>query len=446
MTWHTLLAIDLDKWATRVYRANFPDTETRCASVADEIDRLPECDVITAGFPCQPHSLGGQRRASADSRDCGPDFVAAIRKRQPRMFLGENVPGLLSSEGGRYLDRLLRSMDEADYEVRYRLLDAVRFGCPQFRNRLWVWGIRKDLYADGIRHCWPTPTHVWPPPQPCMFGSAPLPGITVEQALGLEGWYDAQNDKKHGPDEPCGTIQGNAQGRGGRAGHYAIRKPRSAKVIRRDHPVDEPCPTIESRAAMGGGSAMRMVCRVMGGGRNHTNKNPDGTWRRDERDITAEPSTTIPCTGFALQGGVIPRVHLYRWSDAMLTKHPPASPASPIQAKYFKGGAEGLLEWKRSKDGLWVRRLTPWECSRLQSVPDDFVWPEDLPKTHAYRVVGNGWASVMGKVFADAFAAADPDSRTVVSLFCGGGLGDCGWHGRHWSYEAIKLAAKGGSA
>lgn len=146
----------------------------------------------------------------------------------------------------------------------------------------------------------------------------------------------------------------------------------------------------------------------------------------------------------------------YHWSDAMRQKHPPASPVSPaptVQAKWFKGGAEGLVEidtkqkrTRRSVDApalagdsrhtLNVRRLTPDECARLQSVPDDWVWPESVAKTHRYRVVGNGWACLLAKRLGEAFAESDPESETVVDLFCGGGLGAVGWHGRAWEYRA----------
>jgi len=97
--WQIILAVDFDKWAGATYAANFPGVDVRHASVADLIDSLPAADVLVGGPPCQPHSLAGKRQASADARDCGPDFVAAVAKVRPRMFLMENVPGLLSSEG-----------------------------------------------------------------------------------------------------------------------------------------------------------------------------------------------------------------------------------------------------------------------------------------------------------------------------------------------------------
>lgn len=381
MTWHTLIAIDFDKWAAETYRANFPGVRVECGPVSDFIDRLPNADVVLGGPPCQPHSHAGKRLASADERDGGDDYAAAVRKVMPRAFLMENVDGLLSSEGGRYFQRLYAMLEDAGYVLQYRVLDAVDFGVPQFRSRLWVWGIRRDLYVDGMRHCWPKPTHAWPPPEGCMFGAALLPGVTAGEALGLEG-YELHRKRGKGMIERWGD--------------------------RRDIPLTEPAPTINGGNGDGGS------------------------------------------TGAIYLKPIAHAVTEYRWSDAMLYKHPPASPAPTVQAKWFKGGAEGLLEMDapahtisgESREPIqnwkgkgYCRRLLPLECARLQGVWDGFAWPEKITKTNQYRVIGNGWASTMGHVFAEAFAKADPESRTVIDLFCGGGLGACGWHGRYWASQ-----------
>jgi len=124
----------------------------------------------------------------------------------------------------------------------------------------------------------------------------------------------------------------------------------------------------------------------------------------------------------------------------MYQKHPPFNPDAPapaIQAKFYKGVAEGLLAVDKPR---LVRRLTPLECLRLQSGPEDFKWPEKISKTNQYRVVGNGWASRMGAVFSEAFLRVDPDALSVVDLFCGGGLGAGGFHGRYWSYQPAESA------
>lgn len=435
--WQTLLAIDFDRWAAETYRANFPGVDVRCGPVASFLDELPDADVILGGPPCQPFSTAGEGEGESDERDCIPDFIAAVGKVRPRMFLMENVPGLLTERHLRYFGRAVEALEGHGYAVRVKRLDAVSFGVPQFRERVWVWGIRRDLYDAGVRHQWPKPTHAWPPPEPCMFGAALLPGVTVGQALGLDGrlkgWRGAGMTERHGE--------------------------------RPDQSTEEPSPPITAGSK---GSGPRVLFMETG---SKCRKDSNGTPRGPLVKGLDNPGFTIDSRGFD--------VHEYRWSDAMLQKHPPASPAPTVQAKWFKGGAEGLVEVEYDhgvadslapsptlkaggnidangkqgggcppilRDGLRVRRLTPDECLRLQSGPDDFVWPDKITKTAKYRVVGNGWACRMGAVFAEAFALADPRSRTVIDLFCGGGLGACGWHGRYWSFARPAPAAGGGEA
>lgn len=387
MSWQTILAIDFDKWAAETYRANFPGVRVECGAVADYIDDLPAADVVLGGPPCQPYSIAGDGDGANDGRDGLPDFVAAVLKVRPRQFLMENVPGLLAARHIGHLQKATKQLDREGYEIQFRVLDAVDYGVPQFRKRLWVWGISKvRLAMQGAWFNWPRPTHAWPPPAPCMYGAELEPGVTVRQALGLEG---------------------------------AIRRIRGSGVVRRDHPTDEPCPTVMQPT---GGKAGLML--VMGGGRNHP-KGADGKYRRDKRDITDEPSTTI--TDY--NGATTPFLAIPRTLD---------KPSPTISAGWHTGGPEPVNNSVREG---FLRRLTPLECLRLQSGPDSFLWPEKISKSAMYKVVGNGWACGMAAVMSRAMKATDPASETVIDLFCGGGLGACGWHGRAWRYEPETEAA-----
>ena len=64
------------------------------------------------------------------------------------------------------------------------------------------------------------------------------------------------------------------------------------------------------------------------------------------------------------------------------------------------------------------------------------AWPAGISKTAMYRVIGNGWACGIAAALSRALATADPESKTTVDLFCGGGLGALGWNGRYWTLNS----------
>ncbi len=93
------------------------------------------CDVITAGFPCQPFSVAGKRAGADDERNMWPATIECIRKVRPQYCLLENVPGLLTSG---YFGTILGDLAESGYDCRWRCLSAAEMGANHKRNRLWI--------------------------------------------------------------------------------------------------------------------------------------------------------------------------------------------------------------------------------------------------------------------------------------------------------------------
>ena len=93
-------------------------------------------DCISGGFPCQPHSTAGKRKASADDRDLWPEMRRVICEIKPRWVVGENVRGLLSSENGRFFARLLRDFSEMGYDVGWCVISASAVGAVHRRERV----------------------------------------------------------------------------------------------------------------------------------------------------------------------------------------------------------------------------------------------------------------------------------------------------------------------
>lgn len=97
-----------------------------------------EITVISGGFPCQPHSVAGKRLASADERDLWGEFARVIREVKPRWVVAENVPGLLSSEHGRFFGRVLRDMAGMGYDAGWGVLSAFQAGMSHERKRICI--------------------------------------------------------------------------------------------------------------------------------------------------------------------------------------------------------------------------------------------------------------------------------------------------------------------
>ena len=98
-------------------------------------------DVVTGGFPCQPFSVAGRRKGKDDSRNCWPQCIEVIRRVKPRFFFGENVPGLLNSG---YFPEILRSLAQAGYAARWKVLGVDDCGGNHRRKRLWLLAYSPD--------------------------------------------------------------------------------------------------------------------------------------------------------------------------------------------------------------------------------------------------------------------------------------------------------------
>lgn len=97
---------------------------------------LQTVTVISGGFPCQPHSLAGKRKASADERDLWPEYRRVVSEIRPQWVVAENVPGLLSSEDGRFFRGILRDFAELGFDVGWCTYPAAWVGAIHKRERI----------------------------------------------------------------------------------------------------------------------------------------------------------------------------------------------------------------------------------------------------------------------------------------------------------------------
>ncbi len=103
--------------------------------------------VISGGFPCQPFSTAGKGQGIEDTRGTlFYPFAKAVEQLQPTTFVAENVEGLLFQQNGQAMNTILQTFNEAGYVLTYRVLNAMNYGVPQHRKRLFIVGVRKDFW------------------------------------------------------------------------------------------------------------------------------------------------------------------------------------------------------------------------------------------------------------------------------------------------------------
>lgn len=158
--WAGFTTVGQCEWAdypTRVLEKHWPDVprwrDVRELS-ADEFYRRTgrrTVDCISGGFPCQPHSLAGKRKASCDYRDLWPEFRRVIGEIKPKWVVGENVLGLLSSESGRFFGRILRDLAEMGYDAAWCVTSAAEVGAVHRRERVAIIAHADCEPLDGLR-------------------------------------------------------------------------------------------------------------------------------------------------------------------------------------------------------------------------------------------------------------------------------------------------------
>ena len=144
---------EVDAYADKNYRLLF-DTEGEwfCNDARTiETDRMPDFDLLCAGFPCQAFSIAGKREGFADAR--GTLFFEIARlvaDKRPAYFILENVPGLLSHDKGRTFHTILSTLSELGYGVEWKVLNSKDFGVPQSRKRVYIVGYLDRRCAGKI--------------------------------------------------------------------------------------------------------------------------------------------------------------------------------------------------------------------------------------------------------------------------------------------------------
>ena len=177
-----VLGIDVWEDAIRTYNHNFPGVKTmttdiskvRVKDILKKIDmEKEEIDVIIGGPPCQGFSLSGKRLIDDSRNKLYKSFVEMVAHIKPKVFVMENVPGMMRLFGGKVKDAVIRDFSDIGYHVNMELLTADEFGVPQHRKRIFFVGINMETMKNTRYFEFPIPTH----------GVGKKPFITCKDAI-----------------------------------------------------------------------------------------------------------------------------------------------------------------------------------------------------------------------------------------------------------------------
>ena len=170
----TICQVERDPFARAILARHWPGVK-RMNDVRDVDSTFRGvADIVCGGFPCQPHSLAGSRKAGDDDRDLWPEMARIMREVQPKAAVFENVPGLLTSRTdpkndatkGHFFLRILRDLEAAGYMVRWDCCPASAVGALHRRDRVFIVATRGPAGWPAMSMLPIAPESMWGHPQP----------------------------------------------------------------------------------------------------------------------------------------------------------------------------------------------------------------------------------------------------------------------------------------
>ena len=143
--WEPAFFSEIEPFPRAVLAHHYPQVPLHGDFTTIGADQYGAIDLLVGGTPCQSFSIAGLRGGLDDDRgNLALEFLRLAQRKRPKWLVWENVPGVLSSNGGRDFGAILGGMVECGYGFAYRVLDAQFFGVPQRRRRVFVVGCLGD--------------------------------------------------------------------------------------------------------------------------------------------------------------------------------------------------------------------------------------------------------------------------------------------------------------
>jgi DNA (cytosine-5)-methyltransferase 1 len=357
VAWHNLgwepqWFSEIEQFPSEVLKHRFPDVPN--LGDMTQLTQNPtfnerSIDLLVGGTPCQSFSVAGLRKGLADPRgNLMLTFLALADAKKPKWIVWENVPGVLSSNGGRDFGTFLGALGELGYGFAYRVLDAQHFGVAQRRRRVFVVGYLGD----------------WRVAAAVLFERESLQGNTKPSRKKRE------------------EVTANAEGSVGESGDVSCVGGNLS-------------PTVTSKWKTGYGGPS---------GSNETGNmvyaQPIGVDLYNQC-ITGDTFQTVSTrinastTGGVMEFSAVAQPLYYESHPQDSRVNGPKDVADTVSANYGMGGGNTPLV----QQPMAIRRLTPKECERLQGFPDDWTKipyrnkdADQCPDGPRYKACGNSMA------------------------------------------------------
>ena len=391
--WTPIAFSEIEKFPSAVLAHHYPDTPNRGDMTQHEHWPIGpgSVDLLVGGTPCQSFSVAGLRKGLADPRgNLALTYLSIADRLRPRWLVWENVPGVLSSSGGRDFGAFLGALAELGYGFAYRVLDAQWFGVAQRRRRVFLVGHLGD----------------WRRAAAVLFEREslrgdPAPSREAREAVASDAQAGARGSVVYGGSnsECSDTVTSKwSKGSGGPAGnecglYVAHAVPYdlfqiTAPVNRQNRKPGDPCHTLARDNA-----AHAAVAFDWQSGGDLRGLDPPPTAQLQRCQVPAV-ATGVFFAGQGAKAGSI----------AYDTDIAPT----------LKASDSGTNRTPSAHIGMAVRRLTPVECERLQGFPDHYTaipWrgkpAAECPDGPRYRALGNSMAVPCMRWIGERIAQVD---------------------------------------
>lgn len=351
-------ANDFEPDAVETYKKNI-DKRIICGDITKiKSSQIPDNpDVVLGGFPCQGFSIANTSRNMKDERNfLYKELLRVVKDKQPKIFIGENVKGLLSMEHGKVIEMIKKDFEKIGYKVSWTLVKASDYGVPQNRERVIIFGnrigldtnldIKKTFNAKSVKDIIGDLSDVWVSNNPIKLGNK-----TIYNHIAATNVHDKFWARKNSPkqEDICDYLK------------YWKKK---------------------------AGLSTEQIDKIFGYAYTA------GHWFRKDNN-----------------SGSIPQPDdWWKLKDILKFDNKYDKQVTELELKDIKFEQSlRITNWETPSDTITAtspeihvnkkRRLSVRECARIQTFPDDFIFTGTL--NSMYRQIGNAVPPMLAKVLAD---------------------------------------------